>query len=61
VLHDFVEQDEQELEAVLRRLPPPPIPKEEKSFRTSPLRQEGQTTFFSPPTRTSDSKRWQHF
>jgi hypothetical protein len=29
VLQDFVEHVEQELEAVLRRLPPPPMPNEE--------------------------------
>jgi hypothetical protein len=32
VLHDLLEQEEQELEDVASRLLPPPMPKEEKSF-----------------------------
>jgi hypothetical protein len=56
VPQDFVAQDVHELEAVLRRLPPPPMPKEEQSFLTSPLRHCGQLTPLSPPRRTSDSK-----
>jgi hypothetical protein len=56
VLQDLVEQDVHELEAVLRRLLPP-IPNGEKSFLTSVVRHSGQTTPFSPPKRTSDSKR----
>lgn len=56
MLQDLVVQDVQELEAVLSRLPPPPIPNEEQSFLTSPLRHCGQFTPLSPPKRTSDSK-----
>jgi hypothetical protein len=56
VLQDFVEQDVQELEVVLRRLLPPPIPNGEKSFLTSVVRHSGQATPFSPPRRTSASK-----
>jgi hypothetical protein len=61
VLQDFVVQDVQELEAVLSRLAPPPIPKEEQSFLISPLRHSGQLTPPSPPRRTSDSKAQPHF
>jgi hypothetical protein len=56
VLQVFVAQDVQEAEALLRRLAPPPIPKDEQSFFTSALRHCGQVTPFSPPSRTSDSK-----
>jgi hypothetical protein len=58
VLHDVAEQDEQEFEAVFRRLLPPPIPKEENIFRTSEDPHFGQATPISPPKRTSVSK-WQ--
>jgi hypothetical protein len=57
VLQDFVEQVLQELEEVARRFDPPPMPKEDKSFRMSEPRQDGQVTLFSPPRRTSASKR----
>ena len=60
VPQDLVEQVVQELEAVLIRLAPPPIPKAEMSFRTSGAPHSGQETPFSPPIRTSASKRRPH-
>jgi hypothetical protein len=60
VLQDLLEQVEQEAEAVFRRLLPPPIPKAEISFRTSAEPHCGQQTPFSPPSRTSASKRRPH-
>jgi hypothetical protein len=58
VLQDVAEQLEQlaDEEAVLS--PPPPMPKREISFLMSWLPQLAQTTFFSPPIETRDSKRW---
>jgi hypothetical protein len=61
VLQDLLEHVEHEVEAAFRRLLPPPMPKAEKSFWTSPAPQSGQPTPFSPPNRTSDSKRRPHF
>jgi hypothetical protein len=55
-----VEPDPEADDAV-KRLLPPPIPNEEKSFWISVLPQSGQTTSFSPPIRTSASKWRQHF
>jgi hypothetical protein len=51
VEQDFEEQDVQ-LAAVFKRLEPPPIPNDERSFRTSRPPQQGQTTSASRPSRT---------
>lgn len=56
VLQDLVEQVVQELEEEVSRLLPPPMPKDEKSFWTPLLLQEGQETSFSPPIRIRVSK-----
>lgn len=71
MLQDLLAHDAQALDAdddapagvpdAFRRLLPPPIPNVEKSFCISALPQSGQTTFFSPPIRTSVSKCRQHF
>jgi hypothetical protein len=60
VLQDLVEQALQELEELTRRFDPPPIPKEDRSFRISELRQDLQRTALSPSRRTSASKRQPH-
>lgn len=56
VLHEVALQVVQALEEELMRLPPPPIPKEEKSFRISLLPQALQETSFSFPMETRHSK-----
>jgi hypothetical protein len=56
VLQVFVEQVVHASEEALRRLLPPPIPKEEKSFCMFLLPQDIQETFFSPLMETSVSK-----
>jgi len=61
VLHVLAEQVEQLFEEVLRRLLPPPIPKEEKSFWMSLLPQAAQETPFSFPIETRVSKCFPHF
>jgi hypothetical protein len=61
VLQDLLEQVEQELEDVASLLLPPPMPKEEHSFRTPWSPHSGQETPFSPPTRTIVSKWRPHF
>jgi hypothetical protein len=61
VLQDLLEQVEQELEAALSRLLPPPIPKPEIRFRTSADPHSGQQTPFSPPSRTRASNCRPHF
>jgi len=67
VLQDLLAHDEHELDPdddaddAVKRLLPPPIPNEEKSFSISALPQSGQTTSFSAPIRTSASKWQQHF
>jgi hypothetical protein len=48
VLQVFVEQVVHASEEELRRLLPPPIPKEEKSFCIFLLPQDMQETFFTP-------------
>jgi hypothetical protein len=61
VLQEVAEQVAQLFEEELRRLLPPPIPKEEKSFCMSLLPQELQDTSFSFPIETTDSKWLLHF
>jgi len=61
VLQDFVEQVLQELEELAKRFDPPPMPKEDRSFWMSEPWQDGQATLFSPPSRTSASKRQRHW
>jgi hypothetical protein len=61
VPHEFVEQVVHASEDELRRLLPPPIPKEEKSFWTFLFPQDLQETFFSPPIETRASKWFPHF
>jgi hypothetical protein len=67
VLQDLLVHEEHELEPdpeaddAVRRLLPPPIPNEEKSFWISAHPQSGQMTSFSPPIRTITSKWRQHF
>jgi len=58
VLQEWLEHVEQPLEEVFRRPPPPPIPKEDRSFRRSLLLQTSQQTSFSFPMRMSDSNRF---
>jgi hypothetical protein len=61
VSHEVAEQVEHDVEEELRRLFPPPIPKEEKSFLISLLPQERQETLFSFPIETRYSKWFPHF
>jgi hypothetical protein len=61
VLQDFVEQDEQLAEEVLMRLDPPPIPKHEIVFLTSPEPHSTQTTSCSFPAWTRHSNLFPHF
>jgi len=61
VSHEVVEQVEQAAEEELRRLLPPPIPKEEKIFCMSLLPHEVQETLFSFPIETRLSKCFSHF
>jgi hypothetical protein len=58
VLQEWLEHVEQPLDEVFRRPLPPPIPKEDTSFRTSWLLQASHQTSFSLPMGTSDSKRF---
>jgi hypothetical protein len=60
VLQDDPEQDAHPLPDDLIRSDPPPIPNDEKSFRTSAVPQAGQMTSFSRPRRTSCSKDFRH-
>jgi hypothetical protein len=55
------EQVGQDAEEELRRLLPPPIPKEEKIFCMLLLPQPLQVTLFSFPTETRLSKCFPHF
>ncbi len=61
VLQAFVEQVVQAAEEVLRRLLPPPIPKEENIFCMSLLPQPEQEILFSFPNETRHSKWFPHF
>jgi hypothetical protein len=62
VLQDLDEQLVQlEDEEALSRLPPPPMPKPEIIFRTSPEPHSAQTTPFSFPTATRHSNLLPHF
>ena len=67
MLQDLLAHEAHELDPapdaddVAKRLLPPPIPNEEKSFWISALPQSGQRMSFSPPIRTSASKWRQHF
>jgi len=58
VLQEGLEQEAQPLEELFKRLDPPPMPKAERSLRTSRAPQKAQTTSFSPPRRTRASKRF---
>jgi len=60
VLQDEPEQDAQPLPDDLVLSAPPPIPNDEKSFRSSAFPQAGQVTSFSRPRRTSCSKDFRH-
>jgi hypothetical protein len=60
VLHDFVEQLAQLDEEALIRLEPPPMPKQEIIFWTSPEPHVSQTTSFSLPEETRHSNRFPH-
>jgi hypothetical protein len=60
VLQDELEQDAHPLPEDLIRSAPPPIPNDEKSFRTSAFPQKGHATSFSRPRRTSRSKDFRH-
>lgn len=60
MLQDLLEHDAHEPAEVFKRLPPPPIPNEEKSFCTPELRHSGQLTPPSAPRRTSSSKWQEH-
>jgi len=61
VSHVVAEQVVQAAEEEVRRLPSPPIPKEENSFCISLLPHEAQETFFSLPIETRLSKCFAHF
>jgi len=62
VLQDFEEQLVQlEDEEALRRLEPPPMPKQEITFWTSAAPHSAQTTSFSLPTATRLSNLLPHF
>jgi hypothetical protein len=61
VLQDLVEQDVQLDDDVFRRFEPPPMPKEDKSFRAPEAPQSGQAASLSLPMRTRHSKRRPHF
>jgi hypothetical protein len=61
VLQDLVEQEVQLDEEDLRRLEPPPIPKEDRSFWAPDTPQLGQAASFSLPMGTRHSNRRPHF
>lgn len=61
VLQDLVEQLVQLEDEALSRLEPPPIPKHEIIFRTSPEPHPSQTTSFSFPAETRHSNLFPHF
>jgi hypothetical protein len=61
VSHVVAEQVVQAAEEELMRFPPPPIPKEEKTFCISLLPHEAQETLFSFPIETRLSKCFSHF
>jgi len=61
VLQDPEEQLEQLDDEALMRLEPPPIPKPEMSFLTSPDPHPAQTTSFSFPAVTRHSNLLPHF
>ena len=62
MLQDFVEQLVQlEDEEALMRLEPPPMPKQEIIFWTSPDPHSAQTTSFSLPAVTRHSNLLPHF
>ncbi len=58
--HVVAEQVVQAAEEELRRFPPPPIPKEEKTFCISLLPHEGQKMLFSFPIETRISNCFLH-
>jgi hypothetical protein len=60
VPHVFVEQVVQPEDEDFRRLPPPPMPKEESNFWTSAAPHFGQTASLSRPMPTRLSKTWPH-
>jgi hypothetical protein len=61
VLQDLLEQLWQPEEEALMRLEPPPMPKHEINFRTSPDPHSAQTTPFSLPAVTRHSNLFPHF
>ncbi len=61
MLHDLVEQLVQLEEEALTRLEPPPMPKQEIIFWTSPEPHLSHTTSFSLPAATRHSNRRPHF
>jgi hypothetical protein len=61
VLQEPVEQVVQLEDEALRRLDPPPMPKQEIFFSTSGDPHLAQTTSFSFPTVTRLSNLWPHF
>ena len=61
MLQEPVEQVVQLEDEALRRLEPPPMPKQETIFSTSADPHLAQTTSFSFPTVTRLSNLWPHF
>jgi hypothetical protein len=60
-LQDLLEQDVQLEEDAFRRLEPPPMPKDDRSFWASGAPQPGHMTSFSLPRETRHSNRRPHF
>jgi hypothetical protein len=61
VLQDFAEQDAQLDDETFKRLEPPPIPNEDRSFSAPAAPHPGQATSLSLPMATRHSKRRPHF
>jgi hypothetical protein len=61
VLQDFVEQDVQLDDEAFKRLEPPPMPNEDRSFSAPAAPHPGQAAFLSMPMGTRHSKRRPHF